>query len=689
MKRDRKLRNIGIIAHVDAGKTTTTERILYYTGTIHKPGNIDDGNTVTDNDPQEAKRGITISSSAISADWNYNNTTHQINIIDTPGHIDFAIEVERSLRVLDGVVALFCASSGVEPQSETVWSQSNKYGIPKLCFINKMDRIGADFFRVVSDIQKELNTIPMVLQIPIGEGDDFIGIIDLITEKAMYWNADDLGHTWEEKAVSEDLKPLLLQWKEQLIETVSGFDETILMKYLENESISNNELMNAIRTITIKQEAVPVLCGSSFKYIGVQPLLNAISQYLPAPEDIKYINGINKNNEEERRLRIDATPFTGLVFKVVSDNYVGSLAMVRVYAGTIKVGETILNSRSQQKNRVSRILKIQADKFMELKEANAGDIVALIGLKNAKTGDTLCELDDAFTLESITVSEPVISIAVEPKSKNDEKHFGEAIAKILDEDPSLKMSFDQQTGQTILHGMGELHLDVRLEKLKSEFGVAIQKGNPKVSFKERLQTTVEHTEVFKKQNGGNGQFAQIKFTLGPCVEKQKGLEFVNEIKGGNIPKEFIPNVEKGFLEAMQSGILAGYPVEAMRVVLLDGKVHAEDSSLLDFEIVAKHGFKQVAALTKPILLEPIMNADIECPEDYLGKVTSDINKKRGIIMEIKEEGTKRKIRAQVPLLTTFGYISDLRTLTSGRGTISLTLSKYNKVTDMVFNQVVL
>lgn len=688
MKRDKQLRNIGIIAHVDAGKTTTTERILYYTGTIHKPGNIDDGNTVTDSDPQEAKRGITISSSAISADWNYNEMTHQINIIDTPGHIDFAIEVERSLRILDGVVALFCASSGVEPQSETVWSQSNKYGIPKLCFINKMDRIGADFFKVVSAIQQELNTVPMVLQIPIGEGDDFIGIIDLITEKAMYWNANDLGHTWEEKVVTEDLKPLLLQWKEQLIETVSGFDETILIKYLENEPISNTELMHAIRAITIKQQAVPVLCGSSFKYIGVQPLLNAISQYLPAPEDIKYIKGVNKNNEEERRLRSVSTPFTGLVFKVVSDNYVGSLAMVRVYAGAIKVGETILNSRSQQKNRVSRILKIQADKFIELKEAKAGDIVALIGLKNAKTGDTLCELDDAFTLESIDVSEPVISIAVEPKSKEDEKHFGEAIAKILDEDPSLKMSFDQQTGQTILHGMGELHLDVRLEKLKSEFGVAIQKGNPKVSFKERLQTTVEHTEVFKKQNGGNGQFAQIKFTLGPSVEKQKGLEFVNEIKGGNIPKEFIPNVEKGFLEAMQSGILAGYPVETMRVVLLDGKVHAEDSSPLDFEIVAKHGFKQVAALTKPILLEPIMNAEIECPEDYLGKVTSDINKKRGIIMEIKEDGTKRKISAQVPLLTTFGYISDLRTLTSGRGTISLTLLKYNKVTDTVFNQVV-
>lgn len=688
MKQDKKLRNIGIIAHVDAGKTTTTERMLYYTGTIHKPGNIDDGNTVTDSDPQEAKRGITISSSAISADWNYNQTKHQINIIDTPGHIDFAIEVERSLRVLDGVVALFCASSGVEPQSETVWSQSNKHGIPKLCFINKMDRIGANFFKVVNDIQNELNTTPLVLQIPIGEGDSFIGIIDLIKEKAVYWTTDELGETIVEQAIPEALETLAIKWKETLIETVSGFDEAILIKYLENESISEIELMDSIRNITIKQQAVPVLCGSSFKYIGVQPLLNAIAQYLPAPEDIKHINGLNKDNEQEQRLRSVNSPFSGLVFKVVSDNYVGSLAMVRLYTGSIKAGETVLNSRLQQKNRVSRILQIQADKFTELKEAKAGDIVALIGLKNVKTGDTLCALNDTFILESIDVSEPVISLAIEPKSKNDEKHFGEAIAKILDEDPSLKMSFDQQTGQTILHGMGELHLDVRLEKLRSEFGVDIQKGNPKVSFKERLQTTVEHTEVFKKQNGGNGQFAQITFTIGPCVEKQKGLEFVNEIKGGNIPKEYIPNVEKGFLEAMQTGVLSGYPVQAMRVVLLDGKIHAEDSSALDFEIVAKNAFKQVATLTKPMLLEPIMKADIECPEVYLGNVTSDINKKRGLITEINENGTKRKISAQIPLLETFGYISALRSLTSGRGTISLTLLKYNKVTDTVFNQIV-
>ena len=689
MKRDRQLRNIGIIAHVDAGKTTTTERILYYTGTIHKPGNIDDGNTVTDSDPQEAKRGITISSSAISADWNYDDVSHQINIIDTPGHIDFAIEVERSLRVLDGAVALFCASSGVEPQSETVWSQSNKYGIPKLCFINKMDRIGADFFKVVHDIEHELDTQPLVLQIPIGEGDDFVGVIDLIKEKAIYWNTDNLGHTWEEKAIPEQLRPLVLKWKAILMETVSDLDESILIKYLENDPISDTALRESIRRITLKQQAVPVLCGSSFRYIGVQPLLDAIAQYLPAPQDIEYLKGTRRNGDVELRLRTLDAPFAGLIFKVLTDKYVGNLAMVRIYAGRIGVGDTIFNAITEQKHRVSRILKIQADKFTELKEAMAGDIVALIGLKQVKTGHTLGALNDTFVLESIDVSEPVMSLAVEPKSNNDEKIFGEAIAKLLDEDPSLKLSYDQRTGQTILHGMGELHLEVRLEKLRTEFGVDIQRGHPKVSFKERLQTTVEHTETFKKQTGGNGQFAQISFTLGPSVDKQKGLEFVDEVKGGNIPKEFIPNVEKGFLEAMQTGVLAGYPVETMRVVLLDGKVHREDSSALDFEIVAKHAFRQVAPLTNPELLEPIMNAEIECPEDYLGKVTSDIHRKRGVITEIREQGTKRKIRAQVPLLETFGYISDLRTLTSGRGTTALTLLKYSKVTDAVFNQIVI
>ena len=689
MKKYRKLRNIGIIAHVDAGKTTTTERMLYYTGTIHKPGNIDDGNTVTDSDPQEAKRGITISSSAISADWMYQNDNYQVNIIDTPGHIDFAIEVERSLRILDGAVALFCAASGVEPQSETVWSQSDRYQIPKLCFINKMDRIGADFFKVVQDIEREFNVTTLVTQIPIGDGDDFEGVIDLIQEKALYWNIDDLGHTWEEKEIPEAYVQVAQEWRTRLIETLASHEEAILEQYLDDKEISHLELLEAIRRMTIGLKAVPILCGSSFKYIGVQPLLNAVAQFLPAPQDLESVEGTNLVTEtKEQRARLDSEQLAAFIFKVVTDNYVGSLAMVRIYAGSIEVGQSILNSKTGAKNRVSRILKIHADKYTELQEAHAGDIVAIIGLKNAKTGDTLTMMGDRFVLEAIEVSDPVISIAIEPKSKNDEKHFGTAIAKILDEDPSLKMSYDQQTGQTILLGMGELHLDVRLEKLRSEFGIAINKGNPKVSFRELLTETVQHTELLKRQNGGTGQFAQIEFTIGPRSDSEKGLEFVDEIKGGAISKEFVKHVEKGFLEAMKTGVIAGYPLESMRVVLQDGKTHEEDSHGLDFETVAKFGFKQAAAKAKPQLLEPIMQAEIECPEEYLGNITSNINKKRGMITEIKDHGMKRKVRAEVPLLETFGYISNVRTLTSGRGSVSLTLLKYQKVTTTILDQIV-
>ena len=689
MKKYRKRRNIGIIAHVDAGKTTTTERILYYTGTIHTPGNIDDGNTVTDSDPQEAKRGITISSSAISANWSYQEDDYQINIIDTPGHIDFAIEVERSLRILDGVVALFCAASGVEPQSETVWSQSDRYQIPKLCFINKMDRIGADFFKVVNDIEREFNVTTLVTQIPIGDGDDFEGIIDLIQEKAMYWNANDLGHTWEEKEIPEVLVQTAQEWRTSLLETIASHDESILEQYLDDKDICTSEIIESIRRITIERKAVPILCGSSYKYIGIQPLLNAVAQFLPAPQDIAHVEGINLvTNMKEQRARLDSEQLSAFIFKVVTDNYVGSLAMARVYSGNIAVGQSILNSKTGVKNRVSRILKIHADKYTELQEACAGDIVALIGLKKVKTGDTLTMLNDRFVLEAIEVSDPVISIAIEPKSSNDEKHFGTAIAKLLDEDPSLKMSYDQQTGQTILLGMGELHLEVRLEKLRSEFGIAINKGNPKVSFRELLTETVQHSEILKKQNGGSGQFAQIMFTIGPRLDTDKGLDFVSEIKGGVISKEYIQSVKKGFLEAMKTGVIAGYPLESMRIVLQDGKVHEEDSNALDFETVAKIGFKQAAALAKPQLLEPIMQAEIECPEEYLGNITSDINRKRGIITGIKDNGIKRKVSAEVPLLQTFGYISNVRTLTSGRGSVSLKLLKYQKVTATVLDQIV-
>ncbi|WP_298421858.1 elongation factor G [uncultured Kordia sp.] len=689
MKRLKNIRNIGIIAHVDAGKTTTTERILYYTGTIHKPGNIDDGNTVTDSDVQEASRGITISSSAISADWKYNEKMYQINIIDTPGHIDFAIEVERSLRVLDGAVALFCASSGVESQSETVWSQSERYGIPKIGFINKMDRVGADYFKVLSQIEEEFGATTLPIQIPIGDADDFKGIIDTLKMKAMFWNADDYGKSQEETEIPEDLVELAEKWRSILIERIANFDDTIMEQYLDNTTIVVNDLHRAIRRITLERKAVPMLCGSAYKYIGVQPLLDAVVNYLPKPQDIEIVDGVDLLTDELATLNCNVDEqLSAFVFKVIVDKYVGKLAMVRLYSGNIETGTQILNSRTDAKNRVSRILSIQADKFTELTKANAGDIVALIGLKDVKTGDTLCELGKPFALESIEVSEAVISLAIEPVSKNDEKNFGDALAKLLDEDPSLRASYDNQTGQTLLHGMGELHLEVRIEKLRSDYKIEVNKGNPKVSYREQLTSSVTHTELLKKQTGGSGSFAEITFTIEPRTDTEKGLLFVNESKGGVISKDCVNSVEKGFREAMKSGVLLDYPVEAMKVTLLDGKMHETDSSSQDFETVARQAFRNAAKLANPILLEPIMDAEISCPENYLGNVTSDINKRRGMIVSIKENGNRRKVNAEIPLLKTFGYISSLRTLTSGKGSVTLKLKDYKRVPNNILQQLV-
>ena len=689
MKRLQDIRNIGIIAHVDAGKTTTTERILYYTGTIHKPGNIDDGNTVTDSDAQEASRGITISSSAISADWKYNDELYQINIIDTPGHIDFAIEVERSLRILDGAVALFCASSGVESQSETVWSQSERYKIPKIGFINKMDRIGADYFKVLSQIEEEFGATTFPIQIPIGDADDFEGVIDLLTMKAMYWNVDDYGKSRNETEIPESLVELAKKWRSILLERIANFDDAIMEQYLDDIAIPLDDLHRAIRRITLERKAVPMLCGSAYKYIGVQPLLDAVANYLPKPQDIKTVEGVDLITDETETLACTVDEqLSAFVFKVIVDKYVGKLAMVRLYSGSIDAGTQVLNSRTDSKNRVSRILSIQADKFTELNQANAGDIVALIGLKNVKTGDTLCELGKPFALESIEVSEAVISLAIEPVSKNDEKNFGDALAKLLDEDPSLRASYDNQTGQTLLHGMGELHLEVRIEKLRTDYKIEVNKGNPKVSYRELLTTSVTHTELLKKQTGGSGSFAEITFTMEPRTDDEKGLLFVNETKGGVIKKEYVSAVEKGFLDAMKSGILMDYPVEAMKVTLLDGKMHQEDSDSSSFESVARAAFRVAAKQAKPVLLEPVMDAEINCPEEYLGNVTSDINKRRGMIVSIQENGNRRKVHAEIPLLQTFGYISTLRTLTSGKGSVSLKLKNYKQVPEHIVNQLV-
>ncbi|WP_408031051.1 elongation factor G [Tenacibaculum xiamenense] len=680
MKRKLNLRNIGIIAHVDAGKTTLTERMLYYTGLIHKLGNVDEGNTVTDSDPQESKRGITISSSAISTKWKLNEESYDINIIDTPGHVDFAVEVERSLRVLDGAIAIFCGASGVQSQSESVWTQSDKYEVPKIGFINKMDRIGADFDKTVKQIESTFDVKSLVLQIPIGSGDDFEGVIDIISQRALYWNVLDSGQTWNSKSVPEEYQERALEFKNILFENIAEHDDIFMERYLEGDEITESMVQNALRRITIGRKAIPLLCGSAFKNIGVQPLLNAVSMYLPSPLDIETVKGFNPSEEiSQIRKRQDDEVCTAFVFKVLTDKYIGKLAMTRIYSGVILPGTFLLNPRTGKKERISRIIRVQADKMVEMERANAGDICGIIGIKDVTTGDTLTELNAPFMLEAIKFPEPVISLAIEPKSKNDEKKFGDALAKMVSEDPSLQVKIDEQTGQTLLMGMGELHLEVRLETLRSEYGVGINKGDPKVSYREQLVATSKHREVFKKQSGGSGQFADISFEIGPRDDGKKGLLFVNQIKGGVISKEFIPYVEKGFNQAMKNGVLLGYPFESMKVVLFDGSTHEEDSHGLDFEIAAMQGFKVAAKNAGIELLEPIMTAEIICPDEFLGKITGDVNRRRGIIKSISENGQKQMVVAVVPLMETFGYISTVRTLTSGRGSVNLQMNSYSPV----------
>ncbi|MDC8005000.1 elongation factor G [Aureisphaera galaxeae] len=680
MKRTLNLRNIGIIAHVDAGKTTVTERMLYYTGLTHKLGNVDDGNTVTDSDPQEAKRGITISSSAVSTQWQLNDQLYDINIIDTPGHVDFAVEVERSLRVLDGAIAIFCGASGVQSQSESVWMQSDKYGVPKIGFINKMDRIGADFEKTVQQIEATFGIQTLVLQIPIGSGDEFEGIIDIVSQKAMYWNTSDAGNTWTSQAIPDGYVQNAEEHRNQLLEQIAGYDDVFMEAFLEELPITEEMIHDAIRRITLERSAIPILCGSAFKNIGVQPLLDAVSRYLPSPLDLDTVEGYNpEENIQQTRNRNEDEVCTAFAFKVLTNKYVGTIAMVRIYAGSIIPGSFLLNPRTGKKERISRIIRIQADKMDEMSRAVAGDICGLIGVKNVTTGDTLTELNAPFVLEAIQFPDPVISLAIEPKAKNDEKKFGEALAKIASEDPSLQVKVDPQTGQTLLLGMGELHLEVRLELLRSQFGLDVNQGDPKVSYREQLTSTVTHREVFKKQSGGDGQYADISFEIGPRDDAEKGLLFINEIKGGVIPKEFISNVEKGFIQAMKNGVLLGYPVESMKVILFDGGTHEQDSHGYDFEIAAVHGFKAAAQQAGVELLEPIMIAEITCPEEFLGKITGDVNRRRGMITSIHESGQKQTVVAEVPLKETFGYISTVRTLTSGRGSVSLHMDSYKPV----------
>ncbi len=688
MKNLKNTRNIGIIAHVDAGKTTVTERMLYYTGLIHKIGNVDDGNTAMDKDVQEKARGITISSAAISTSWKYEDNNYHINLIDTPGHIDFIIEVERSLRVLDGVVALFCASSGVEPQTENVWFQAEKHGIPKLCFVNKMDRQGANFFSVVEEIKTRLQTVPLPLQIPIGSEDDFIGVIDLIKNKAIIWD-DDYGEKWHEEEIPADLVNESEEARFDLLETLAEYDEVFFEMYIEQPFFfTEDDVKQAIRRVTIERFVTPVLCGAAYKNKGVQPLLDAIATYLPSPEDQEILEGINNKTGEIVILKRKLDEhFSGLIFKVVSDKFMGKLAMIRIYSGIIKPGDTIFNVRSNEKVRITRILQMQSDKTIQVEEGQTGDIVAIVGIKDGKTGDSLSAIGMPILLESITIPTPVIRIAIEPKTKNDEKSFGMVLAKIQEEDPSLFVEKDNQTGQTLLSGMGELHLEVTLEKIRLSHGIEVNQGNPKVAYKEILTETITHREKFVKQNSGSGQFADLTFSIGPRDDHETGLQFINQIKGGVIPQDYMPSIEKGFREAMETGILKGYPTDGMKIVVLDGATHNVDSHPYDFELSAIHGFKNVAMECKPRLLEPVMLVEIQSQDEYTGVITTDVNKRRGIIQAIEDRGLRKTVIAKVPLSMTFGYISDLRTLTSGRATINMKLSHYQVVSDVIADSI--
>lgn len=689
MKNINNTRNIGIIAHVDAGKTTVTERILYYTGLIHKIGNVDEGNTTMDKDIQEKNRGITISSAAISTAWKYQEKEYYINLIDTPGHIDFIIEVERSLRVLDGVVALFCASSGVEPQTENVWLQSEKHGIPKICFVNKMDRQGANYIAVVEEIKNRLQAVPLPLQIPIGSEDDFVGIIDLVKQKALIWD-DANGEIWHEESIPASLLEESNEARYYLLETLAEHDEEFFNLYTDAPfSYSEDDIKEAIRRVTVQRFVVPVLCGAAYKNKGVQPLLDAIASYLPSPRDQDILEGINAKTEEKVVLkRTNDETFSGLVFKVVTDKYIGKLSMIRIYSGKIESGDSILNVRSGERARITRVLQMQSDKTIQVDAGQAGDIVAIIGIKDCKTGDSLATIENPILLESIAIPTPVISIAIEPKTKNDEKSFGLVLAKIQEEDPSLVIEKDNQTGQTLLSGMGELHLEVTLEKIRLSHGIEINRGNPKVAYKEMLTETVTHREKFVKQNSGSGQFADITFSIGPRDDNETGLQFINQIKGGVIPHEFMPSIENGFREAMETGMFKGYPLESMKVIVLDGATHTVDSHALDFELAARHGYKNAARLCKPKLLEPIMQVEILSLDEYTGVITTDINKRRGVIQAIEDKGMRKTFVAKIPLSMTFGYISDLRTLTSGRATISMKLSHYQQVSDSIADMVV-
>ncbi|MGB4770569.1 MAG: elongation factor G [Chitinophagaceae bacterium] len=698
-------RNFGIAAHIDAGKTTCTERILYYTGMSHKIGEVHDGAATTDWMEQEKERGITITSAAVTCFWNFptkqgqpvpDTKKYKFNIIDTPGHVDFTVEVERSMRVLDGLVALFSAVDGVEPQSETVWRQANRYKVPRLGFVNKMDRAGADFLNVVKQVREMLGAKSVPLQLPIGAEDDFKGIVDLITLKGIIWQEGTQGATYEVVPIPEDMKEEVDYWRSQLIEAVAEYDDSLMEKFFEDpNTISEDEIHAAIRKATIDMSIVPMLCGSAFKNKGVQTMLDCVVRYLPSPVDIDAITGINPDTGEEITRKPDAKePFAALAFKIMTDPFVGRLAFFRCYSGRLDAGSYVKNVRSGKNERISRIMQMYANKQNPIDFIEAGDIGAAVGFKEIKTGDTLCDEDHPIVLENMFIPEPVISIAVEPKAQADVDRMGMAIGKLIEEDPTLRVKTDDETGQTVLSGMGELHLEIIVDRMKREFKVEVNQGAPQVAYKEAFQATIQHRETLKKQTGGRGKFADIVFEIGPAEEEWlkenpgKQLQFVNDIFGGSIPREFIAPIQKGFEASMSNGVLANYPVEHMRIRIFDGSYHQVDSDAMSFELCAKGGFREAARKAKPVLLEPIMKVEVITPEQYMGDVTGDLNRRRGIMEGMDSRAGAQVIKAKVPLSEMFGYVTQLRSLSSGRATSTMEFSHYNPAPNNVAEEVI-
>ena len=700
-------RNFGIAAHIDAGKTTTTERILRYTGMIHRIGEVHDGGATTDWMEQEKERGITITSAAVSCKWNFPTDKgkaipsatkeYSFNIIDTPGHVDFTVEVERSMRVLDGLIALFSAVDGVEPQSETVWRQANRYKVPRIGFVNKMDRSGADFLNVVKQVREMLGSKAVPLQLPIGAEDDFKGVVDLIKMKGIIWHMETEGMTFDEIEVPADMLEEAKDWRAQLVEAVAEYDDALMEKFFDNpDSISEDEIHEAIRKATIDLSIVPMMCGSSFKNKGVQTALDAVCRYLPSPVDVDAIEGTDPDNPEKKLLRKpDAKePFAALAFKIMTDPFVGRLAFFRCYSGHLDAGSYVLNVRSGKKERISRIMKMFANKQNPVDFIEAGDIGAAVGFKEIKTGDTLCDENHPITLENMFIPEPVISVAVEPKTQADVDKMGMAIAKLVEEDPTLRVKTDEDTGQTILSGMGELHLEIIVDRMRREFKVEVNQGAPQVAYKEAFNTTIEHRETLKKQTGGRGKFADIQFSIGPvdaewkAENPDKNFQFVNDIFGGSIPREFVPAIQKGFETSMTSGVLANYPVDNMKIRIFDGSFHAVDSDSMSFELCAKQGFREAGRKAKPILLEPIMRVEVITPEQYMGDVTGDLNRRRGMMEGMDTRAGAQVIKAKVPLSEMFGYVTQLRSLSSGRASSTMEFSHYNPAPTNIAEEVI-